>query len=155
MFKKLLATALFLLIASPCFGATVTSSDLGTARSGGSPGLRCYKWSWTTGGAETAASDSTQVFSVTGKIVGVLAVEGTVGTEYTIKLLDGAGRDVLQGIFTDTEASAAADDDALYRVPVDDTSSGYIYLWNEPIYLDISGAGNSNSGDVYLYIQVQ
>lgn len=150
MFKKLAATVLFLLIAVPCWSAgTVTLGEGGA----NTPGMGAYKWSWATGAGDTTASDSTKTHKITGKIVGVLAVESDVGTAYTIKILDSVGRDVLQGLFTDTEASATATADNQYRVPVDDVHGGYIWLWNEEVYLDISSAGNSDSGDVWVYIQ--
>jgi len=113
------------------------------------------RWDWSTGAAETAASDSNQTAVITGRIVGVKAVEGSIDTAYTIKLLDSAGRDVLQGLFSDTEASATATADSHYRVPVDDTSGGPIVLINETVYGDISSAGNSNSGYFIVIIKVK
>jgi hypothetical protein len=108
-----------------------------------------YRWDFTIAGS--AAEDTTKWIQVFGKLVGAKAIEGSIGTATTIKLLDGAGRDVLQGLFTDTEMSATATADNHYRVPVDDTSGGYIYL-NDPIYVSVSAGTDGETGAIELYV---
>lgn len=112
-----------------------------------------YRWTFTE--ADGAASDSSATAIITGKIVGVKFVETDISVATTVKLLDAAGRDVLQGLFSDTEASATATADNHYRVPIDDTHGGYIHLFDETVYIDISSGDGVESGYVDVIVDTQ
>lgn len=112
-----------------------------------------YRWTFVESGG--AAVDTAETYEITGKIVGVLFIETSITTATTVKLLDSVGRDVLQGIFTDTEASATATADNHYRVPVDDASGSYIVLFEEAVYLDISSGNASETGYVDVIVKTQ
>lgn len=174
--KKILMTLggllVLLVLANPCWSATGTINldseiNCGTESSPTLPSpygaqlsylmtergcLARYRWTFVESGG--AAVDTGVTAVITGRIVGVKFVETSITAATTVKLLDAAGRDVLQGIFTDTEASATATADNHYRVPVDDTSGGYIYLHEETVYIDISSGNGAETGYVDVIVQL-
>jgi hypothetical protein len=113
--------------------------------------LDTYRWDYTS--VTNEASDTTKTFTIYGKLVGAKFIEVAAGvtTETTVKVLDEEGRDVLQGLFTDTEASATATADSHFRVPVDDTSGGYIYVY-DTVYATFTSTGDAETGALELYV---
>lgn len=112
-----------------------------------------YRWTFVEDGG--AASDSTAAYAITGKIVGVKFVETDIGAATTVKLLDAAGRDVLQGLFTTPEASATATDNDHYRRPCDGTNGLPIVLFDETVYIDISSGSLVESGYVDVIVETE
>jgi hypothetical protein len=150
MFKRLVVVIGILLFAAvPCFGAMSVTLTTHRDCNRDSGCLDTYRWDFVTEG--TTAVDATKTVDMYGKIVGVKFIETSIATATTVKLLDQAGRDVLQGLFTDTEASATATADNHYRVAVDNTSGGYIFVKGE-VYIDISSAGDDETGAVEVYV---
>ena len=113
-----------------------------------------YSWTWSTDADDTYAIDTTAGAWITGKIVGVRVKPSSVGTAYTVRLVDAEGHDVLQGLFLDTEASATVSADSNFRVPVDDSSSAHIWVYNEFLYPAVTLAGSSDGGDIEVYVQI-
>jgi len=111
-----------------------------------------YRWTFTEDGG--AASDSTAAVAITGRIVGV-RVRGTFAAATTIKLLDSDARDVLQTLFSATEAAAAATDVDRHRVPTDGTSGWPIYLFDETVYIDISSGDGTDTGYVDVIVDTE
>ena len=112
-----------------------------------------YRWTFVEAGG--AAVETGETYTITGRIVGVKFVETSITVATTVKLLDAAGRDVLQGLFTTPEASATATASDHYRVPVDSTSGGYIYLFDEAVYIDISSGDGTDSGYVDVIVDTR
>ena len=149
----------FLLLPGVVFAAsTVTVTNTVHCDSFMGKDSRCIRkvtWAWACDGA-TTAEDTTATATLTGKVVGVRAKDpnNDIATAYTVKILDSAGHDILQGVGADVEFSATATVNSEFRVPVDDTSGGYIYLVNEAVYLSISSAGDGDNGTIELYVEL-
>lgn len=115
-----------------------------------------YKWTAVVSG--TQATDDTATVIINGLLMGAEvqeATEGDIETDFTLKLLDARGRDVLDDLFTDDgggEAEADSPANRSFRNPIDRSSGGRISVSEKttgPVYLDISSAGD---GDEITFI---
>lgn len=147
-----LALALIFVWTTIVYAATGTVTVTGPSKHKvGFTGNPVYKVVWTFTQAGGIAEDTTKTAVITGKVVGCKFVETSITAACTIKILDAAGRDVLQGLFVDTEASDTATADNHYRVPVDDTSGGYIYLVGETVSFNLTSGNGTETGSFELY----
>ena len=157
MFKKLILTMCVLGISAFAYGGdgdgTMTVPTVDKHCDGNGCMLK-YTWTWATDADDTYATVTTAGTRITGKIVGVRVKPSSVATDYTVTLVDSAGHDILQGVFSDTEADELATLDNNFRVPVDDTSGGYIWVYDEFLYISVTNAGSSDAGDVEVYVHI-
>lgn len=142
-------------------GSSATVENLGyvsagLARQGAE--INEYKWSWVSDDAAGSVVDLGTLNNVCGTVVGFRAVPSGGGTApsdlYDVTINDENGVDVLQGVGANLPQVASGVGN--YQVPITNAGSGgAVYLRNATLKLNITNAGNSKEGDLYLYVRME
>lgn len=106
--------------------------------------IKVYKISWESNGSGAA---SVAVGEINGRVFGVVTVPSAVVGSVPTNLYDVTVADALGlSIHSDLNCSSTA---TLLTVP-----SSPIYSYFSAVTLTIANAGDTNAGDVYLYVEV-
>jgi hypothetical protein len=119
-------------------------------------GIVVYKWAWTAqaanGGNEGKVSGVGALAGITGKVIGCSFIPGTGNDQpedqYDVELNTADDFDVLSGKGANLSQSAGT-----RTVPVTSDKVPFC-IYNETLTPSVSGAGASNTGEIYLFVEL-